>query len=320
MPLSIVFMGTPDFAVPSLKALIDGDFDVRLVVTQPDRQQGRGKRVKPPPVKKLAAAHQLDVYQPEKLRTAKAWEHISSFQPDFLVVVAYGKILGPRYLGLPSIAPINVHASLLPRLRGAAPIHWAIVRGDQQSGCAIMQMEEGLDTGPVYRQEAVEIGPTDTAGTLHDTLATLGARLLVDTLPAVAEGLTPTPQAEEGATYAPMLSKADGALRFDEPASQVSCRARGMLPWPGAFCRFRGKFLKIHDAVETKLAGDHQPGELVGLDEGALIIACQDGAIAVKTLQLAGKKRQDAVSFYNGYTPEPGECLTPDDRVSERGD
>lgn len=304
-------MGTPEFAVPCLSALIDGDYAVVGVVTQPDRGSGRGRKLTPPPVKVCALAHGIPVLQPETLRGDEAWESIAALSPDFLVVVAYGKLLGPRYLALPRIAPINVHASLLPKFRGAAPIHWSIARGESETGVAIMKMERGMDTGPVYRMATEPIAADDTAGSLHDRLSALGARLLVETLPAIAEGLLPVEQDHDRASLAPILKKSDGHVRFDQAAEKVSQHARGMTPWPGATCLYRDKRVKLLD-VTLVSEGERRgaPGEIVAVDERGLVVACATGAIAVDSLQLEGKSRQSAAEFGRGYDPV-GATLTP---------
>lgn len=328
MPSSVIFMGTPDFAVPSLEALLADPerFVVRAVVTQPDRPSGRGRQLAAPPVKQTALAHGVPVLQPERLRTAEAWEAIGALEADFVVVAAYGQILGKRYLELARLGPINVHASLLPRYRGSAPIHWSVVRGEAQTGISIMRMEAGLDSGPVYSRRVVDISEQDTAATLHDRMASVGAELLVETLPRIASGeLAPQLQDESAVTWAPMLKKADGALAFDEPVRAIHDRARGMTPWPGAFCRFRGKLLKVLETriVDRDAHTDAAPGTLLGLtaDGSLLQVVCGGGGIlGIAQLQLEGRKAQGAAEFVNGYAPQPGESLDVDPLRAERGE
>ena len=318
MKTRVVFMGTPDFAVPALSALLastgvhstertstDAVFEVVGVVTQPDRGSGRGRKLTPPPIKVLAQAHGIPLFQPETLRAPEAWDAIALLAPDFLVVVAYGELLSPRYLALPTIAPINVHASLLPKFRGAAPIHWSIARGEAETGVSIMRMDRGLDSGPVYRMASMVIEANDTAGSLHDRLSTLGARLLVETLPLIASGaLVPSEQDHSKATLAPMLKKSDGFLRFDQAAERVSQHARGMTPWPGVTCLFKEKRLKLLEvSLAARMGGLGDPGQILAVDERGLVIACKAGAVAAAALQLEGKSRQSAADFGRGYDP-----------------
>lgn len=321
MTQSIVFMGTPDFAVASLNALVREGYEIRAVVTNPDRRAGRGRKLSPPAVKIAALEHNLNVLQPPTLRDREVYQQIRDLEPDFFVVAAYGSILGPRYLDIPTIAPVNVHASLLPRLRGSAPIHWAIVRGHKESGVSIMRMELGMDTGGVYLDSALPIAPDETAGTLHDKLASLGASLLTEALPGIASGaLTARPQDDESATYAPMLTRADGALRFDEQARRVLDRIRGMHPWPGTFCRFRGKRMKIHRASLGKDTPSAQaPGTLIQCDENGFTVQCLDGtSVVLHEVQLEGKSRSAAKDVLHGYQVSVGEQLEPDDAIHER--
>jgi methionyl-tRNA formyltransferase len=324
MPTSVVFMGTPDFAVPSLQALIDHGYDVRAVVTNPDRPSGRGLQTAAPAVK--VAAQRLGVpliLQPPTLRGPETFDALTALAPDLLVVAAYGRILGPRYLNLARVAPVNVHASLLPRYRGAAPIQWCIVRGEAESGVCIMHMEAGMDTGGVYHRGATPITLDDTAGSLHDRLSPLGARLLIEALPLILAGQQPTPQDDALATAAPMLQKLDGALRFDEPARRVHDRARGVTPWPGAACVFRDKPLKV---LQTRWLDDDPlppntpPGAILDASAAGLTIACQPGRLLIQTLQPAGRPPLKAADFVNGYRIQPSDTLCADLAASQRND
>ncbi len=310
--LRLVFMGTPQFAVPILEALIKSGEEILAVVTQPDKPAGRGKKLTPPPVKVLAEKHGLPVLQPQKIKDPAFLAKLKGLAPDVIVVAAYGKILPKEVLEIPRFGCINVHASLLPKFRGAAPINWALIAGEKESGVTIMQMDEGMDTGDILLMEKVPIAEDETAGTLHDKLASLGARLIVEALKLLKEGkLTPRKQPEEGASYAPMLKKEDGLLDFGRPATELAILIRGLDPWPTAYAYFRGKLIKFfRPRVEKGPSGE--PGEILGLDgEGYLRIGTGDGVLKVKELQLAGKKRISAEEFVRGYRPKAGEKFTP---------
>ena len=244
----IVFMGSPDFALPGLRALSQ-NYSVVGVVTQPDRGSGRGRELKMPPVKALALELGLPVMQPEKLKQPEAMEQLRAWAPDLIVVAAFGQILKKDVLFLPRFGCINVHASLLPRWRGAAPINAAILAGDAETGVTIMQMDVGLDTGPMLAKRAIRLTPTDTAGSVFQSLATLGADLLIETLPGYLSGeITPQPQPEEGATYAPMLKKEEGRLDFTHAADELERRVRAFNPWPGAYMEWDNAVLKVQRA------------------------------------------------------------------------
>jgi methionyl-tRNA formyltransferase len=304
----IIFMGSPDFAVPSLRA-VAGRHDVLAVVTQPDRPQGRGRAVAPPPVKSVALELGIEVLQPEKLRRRSVREHLMSYGADLFVVVAYGKILRPKMLAVPRMGCINVHASLLPKYRGAAPIHWAVIEGEKRSGVSIMQMDEGMDTGPVYLQREIDLQPDETAGSLHDRLAPLGAEALLETLEGLLRGeLEPSPQPEHGESLAPMLSKEDGLVDFSLPATVVDSRVRGMDPWPGAYTFLEGKRLKL---FASRAVGDQggRPGEVLTTDAGGLLVACGEGALRVTELQLPGRKRLPVQALVAGRPIPAGAVL-----------
>lgn len=306
--LRIIFLGSPDFAVPSLKA-VGERHEVVAVVTQPDRPQGRGRAVAPPPVKKVALELGIEVLQPEKLRKRSVREHLMSYGADLFVVVAYGKILRPKMLAVPSKGCINVHASLLPKYRGAAPIHWAVIEGEQRSGVSIMKMDEGMDTGPVYLQRSVDLRPDETAGSLHDRLAPLGAEALLETLEGVLQGeLEPSQQPEHGSSLAPMLSKDDGLVDFSLPAATVDNRVRGMDPWPGAYTFLEGQRLKLFG---SRAVGDQggRPGEVLATDAGGLLVACGEGALRVTELQLPGRKRLPVKALVAGRPIPAGKVL-----------
>jgi len=303
-----VFFGSPAFAVPSLRA-VAANTTLVGVVSQPDRPAGRGQAPSPPAVKVAAEALGVPVLQPEKIRTPETEAALAAFDADIFVVVAYGRILPQRLLDLPRRGPYNVHASLLPKLRGAAPIQWALIRGDREAGVAIMRMEAGLDTGPVAAMRALPIADDDTGGTLSEKLAELGARLLVETLPAIADGsVTLTPQDDAGATLAPLLTKADGHLTFDRPARVVSAHARGVDPWPGASAVLDGAPLKLF-APRVVAGGTGRPGEVLGLRPEGLAVACAEGAIAFGELQLPGRRRLPAAAVLAGHPIPAGTVL-----------
>jgi methionyl-tRNA formyltransferase len=305
--MRIVFFGSPDFAVPSL-ALVAQHHDVVAVVTQPDRPAGRGAKLQPPAVKVLATGLGLPVLQPAKLRDGVLARELASFAPDLFVVVAYGRILPPDLLAVPRLGPWNVHASILPKFRGAAPIQWAVIRGENETGVAIMRMEEGLDTGPVAALEREPILANDTAGTLALRLAPLGARLLVETLPRIGDGaVTLQEQDHAAATLAPPLGKTHGRLDFRQPAHVVSAQARGVDPWPGATSLLGGEPAKLF--LPTIMEGQGQPGEVLGLRPEGLAIACGTGVIAFSEIQLPGRKRMPAKALLAGHPILPGTLL-----------
>ncbi len=301
MSYRIVFMGSPDFALPSLRALAS-QYQVVGVVTQPNRASGRGRELKAPPVKSLALELGLPLIQPEKLRQPEAMEQLRGWNPDLIVVAAFGQILKPDVLDLPRFGCINVHASLLPRWRGAAPINAAILAGDEETGVTIMKMDVGLDTGPMLAQRSLRITPDLTAGAAFDALSTLGADLLLETLPEYLAGkLTPTPQPAEGVTHAPMLKKEDGRLDFTRPAQELERRVRAMNPWPGAWFEYNGQPLKVlkarADVVLTYAA--QSPG--TRLVAGNLpVVMTSNGALFLEEVQPPGKKPMGGKSFLAG--------------------
>ncbi len=298
MKTRVVFIGSPEFALPSLEVLAQ-QVDVVGVVTQPDRRAGRGRTLTPPPVKAMALELNLPVIQPPKLRHPEAFEQLQAWQPDVIVVAAYGQILRKNILTLPPHGCINVHASLLPRGRGAAPINAAILHGDQETGVTIMQMDAGLDTGPILSQRAIPIEASDTGGTLSVKLADLGAALLADTLPDYLAGkITPQPQDDSLSTYAPMLSKADGQLDFSQPAEALARQVRAYHPWPGTFTTWHGKPLKIHKATATS-GGGGQPGRAC-IHQGLPAITTGAGLLLLNQLQPAGKKVMPGTAFLSG--------------------
>jgi len=293
----IVFMGSPDFSLPTLRTLA-GAFEVVGVVTQPDRASGRGRELKAPPVKTLALELGIPVMQPEKLRQPEAMEQLRAWSPDLIVVAAFGQILRKEVLELPKYGCINVHASLLPRWRGAAPINAAILAGDEETGVTIMVMDVGLDTGPMLSKKSIRITPQDTAGSVFEALSTLGADLLIETLPDyIAGNLKPVPQPEEGMTYAPMMKKEEGQLDFSHDVHSLERRVRAFNPWPGAFMDFDGTLLKVHRARVQ--AGDAAVGQrLIYRDQPA--IGARGGVLVLEEVQPAGKKPMSGKSFLAG--------------------
>ena len=309
---NVVFMGTPEFAVPVLQTLIEMHTVVG-VVTQPDRPAGRGKQLRPSPVKLTAQAANLPVYQPKSLRSEEAAQPLRDWQPDIIVVAAFGQILRPHVLNLPPHGCLNIHASLLPRWRGASPIQHAILAGDAETGVCLMQMDIGLDTGPVYACMPTPISPTETAASLHDRLAELGANLLAVHLDSIVAGkLTATPQDDERSTYAPMISKADGRLDWTQTSVEIDRRIRAMTPWPGAFTTWQGEMLKIQAAnvADGRLPAG-SPGQVIAYEEGAAVLT-GDGALALEQVQLAGKRVTAVPDFLRGYDTFIGSTLGVD--------
>lgn len=294
-------MGTPEFAVPSLEGLI-ANHEVVGVVTQPDRRAGRGREQKPPPVKVTAEKAGIPLYQPRSLRDAEAAMPLVEWQPDLIIVAAFGQILKLHVLELPALGSLNVHASLLPRWRGASPIQHAILGGDAETGISLMKMDEGLDTGPVYAQAAIKIEPNDTAETLHDQLAFLGAKTLARYLPDILSGkLQPIAQDNSAATYAPLIKKQDGQIDWNDTSENIERHIRAMTPWPSAYTSWRGQMLKIWAAEKI---GEEQlptgnPGEVVNYQGGAAVLSTS-GGIRLQSLQVAGKKRTSITEFLLG--------------------
>ncbi|ABK42670.1 methionyl-tRNA formyltransferase [Magnetococcus marinus MC-1] len=304
----VVFMGTPDFATGTLQALLDGPDTVVAVFTQPDKPVGRGMKMQKTPVKQLAEQHGIPVYQPNRLREAEAVTALRALRPDVVVVVAYGQILSREVLEIPTHGCINVHASLLPRWRGAAPIQRAILAGDAQSGVTIMAMEEGLDTGPMYSTVVQSIDNHTTGGQLHDQLMAAGGGLLVETLARIKhEGLTPQIQPEQGVTYAAKLKKEEGLVDWSQPAIQIQRAVQAFDPWPCAFTLWQGKPLKLFAA--SVVVGHGTPGEVIEVEKDGFVVACGDGALRVAQVQAAGKKRMSSGEWLRGHGVKQGERL-----------
>jgi len=307
---NIIFMGTPGFAVPALKAIHASNHHISLVVTQPDRPKGRGRKIIPPPVKKTALDLGYPVLQPVSVKKKEFVEVVTRDKPDFLVVVAYGRILPKTILQLPKLGTINLHASLLPKYRGPAPIQWAIINGETVTGVTSMLMDEGLDTGDILLAVEEKISPADTSATLHDRLARLGANLLVDTLNRYSKGqIRPVQQDHSQASQAPLLKKSDGHIAWDAPAEKISGLIRGMTPWPGAFTFHEGKRFKIFNAKSVKADVSQAPGTVIKGFADELRVATTKGFLSVLEIQGASGKRLLIADFLRGYKMPPGTIL-----------
>ncbi|MBK7996201.1 MAG: methionyl-tRNA formyltransferase [Blastocatellia bacterium] len=310
--MKIVFLGTPEWAVPSFERIIADGHEVLAVFTQPDKPAGRGNKLHPPPVKQAALAHQLTVYQPTKVRTPEFQQLFDSLAPDVAIIVAYGRIIPEWILKIPKYGFINVHFSLLPAYRGAAPINWAIVNGEKQTGITTMQLVPELDAGDILLQQATEISDLETAEELGKRLSFLGAELLSQTLDKLLS-ITPQKQDHEKATFAPILKREDGKINWQEmTAQEVALRVRGFQPWPGAYTLLKGTRLIIWQAKvkNAVLSGNNQPGTIVQADKNGIVIACnQSTALTILELQLEGRKRLQVRDFLNGIPLQVDESL-----------
>ncbi len=311
--MRIIFMGTPDFAVQVLQALLQSEHEVIGVYTQPDKPKGRGKSMQYTPVKELALEHQIPVYQPAKIREPQVIEELKQLKPDVIVVVAFGQILPEAVLQIPPYGCVNVHASLLPKYRGAAPIQWAILDGEQESGVTTMYMAKGLDTGDMIEQTVVPIAPKETGGSYHDKLAAAGAELCLSTLHKLENGTAERiPQDDEQSCYAHMLNKSMGNLDFHKSAVELERFIRGLNPWPSAYSKINGKNIKIYEAdivAEEALSDSdkrEEAGMVLAVDKQTFLVRCGDGALKIRSLQLEGKKRMDTAAFLLGYKIEAG--------------
>lgn len=311
MPPSVVYMGTPDFAVPPLRALHEAGYAVSMVVTQPDRPKGRGRALAPPPVKVAAMQMGFDILQPETVRDLTVIEQIKAVAPDFLVVVAFGQILPLAVLQIPKVGPINVHASLLPRYRGPAPIQWAMLRGETETGITTILMDSGVDTGDMLLSAHTTIQSDETADMLHYRLAHLGAQVLVQTLSQMDQGkIFPHAQKHDQATYAPMLQKYDGRINWQQTIAQLDRFVRAMTTWPGAFCFWEDKRLKIIKAHPIPgLQEPVAPGSIVERFPDELCVAAQDGLLIIEEIQNQSGKRMPAKDFLRGNRLLPGTVL-----------
>lgn len=302
-------MGTPDFAVPCLKALCDAGHEIAAVFTQPDKPQGRKMIMVAPPVKEYATEHNIPVYQPERVKDGKAFQILKELNPELIAVVAYGKILPKDILSLPKYGCVNVHASLLPRHRGASPIQWCIVCGDKKTGVCTMKMDEGMDTGDILLCEQTPIFPTETGEELFERLSGMGAELLVKTVSGLENGdITPTPQSDEGVSYAPIIKREMGLLDFTKPAQEIYNLIRGFYSWPSTYFIYNNKRYKVYSAKTVENCKG-KPGEVIK-SSGELIIACGDGnGISVLNLQPEGKKSMSVTEFLAGNGFEKGTVI-----------
>ena len=309
--MNIVFMGTPDFAVPSLKALID-EFGVKAVYTQPDRPKGRGKKLSMTPIKELALEHNIEVFQPNSLRKEpEAVEVLKALKPDFIIVVAFGQILPKEVLDIPKYACINLHGSLLPKYRGAAPIQWSVINGEKMAGNTTMLMDVGLDTGDMLLTNEVEITRFMTAGELYDELKESGAKLLVETINKMVENeITPIKQNDEESTYASMLNKEMAKIDWDKPAQVIHNHIRGLSPWPIATMNLGDKIIKVHASDFEDEKSDKEPGTIVESTKNGIKVATKDGLLVIKKLQMPNAKPLMVQDFLNGNTIEVGTKLS----------
>ncbi|MGA2037913.1 MAG: methionyl-tRNA formyltransferase [Bryobacteraceae bacterium] len=306
--MRLVFLGTPAFAVPTLERLVERGHQVLAAVTQPDRPKGRGQTLAPPPVKEAALRLGMPVYQPERVKRPEAVDHLRSLAPEAMVVVGYGQIIPQSVIDIPPLGILNVHASLLPKYRGAGPIQWAIVNGETVTGVTIMRIDAGLDTGPMLLKAETAIGADETAIDLGRRLSVMGAGLLVEALDALAAGrVIPQPQDNAQATYASMLKKEDGRIDWTRSAAQIHNQVRGMQPWPGAYSIFRGAALHVWRARPVEAGAGHPPGALVRIKPP--LVACGVGALELIEVQMEGRKRMPAADFANGQRFVENEIL-----------
>lgn len=308
--MKVLFMGTPDFAVGALEALILSEHEVVGVVTQPDKPKGRGKEMQFPPVKECAVKHNIPVFQPVKVKTAEGVETLRSFGADIFVVAAFGQILSKEILDMPKYGCINIHASLLPKYRGAAPIQWAVIDGEKQSGVTIQQMNEGIDTGDILLKAVVDLEPKETGESLYEKLSKVGAELILQVLPMIEAGtVKPEKQDDSLSTHAGKLDKALGRIDWKKSAVEIERLIRGLNSWPSAYTSLKGKTLKIWEAdvVEQKAAGE--PGSIAEVTKSEMIVNTGEGRLALKSIQLEGKKRMAVKDFLLGYKVEEGEIL-----------
>lgn len=324
--MKVIFMGTPDFAVRSLEALLAAGHEVTAVVTQPDKEKGRDRKVQFSPVKECALAHGLTVLQPRRIKAPEAVEELRKYEADIFVVAAFGQIVSKEILEMPKYGCINIHASLLPKYRGAAPIQYAVLNGDDVTGVTIQQMNEGVDTGDILTMKAIPIEPDDTGGSLFEKLSVLGADLLIKTLPKIeAREIIPVKQQEEDATHVRMLSKEMGTIEWGKDADVLERLVRGMNPWPSAYCTFRGKSLKVWAAdamfLEEKEENGHAglfrrgedkepvPGEVVSVTKDSVWVQTGKGVLVLKEVQLEGKRRMPVRDFLLGCPVKVGEMM-----------
>ncbi len=305
--MKVIFMGTPDFAVETLEAVIKAGHEVALVVTQPDKPKGRGNAMQASPVKECALAHGIEVYQPKKIREQECVDYLAGFGADIFVVAAFGQILSQTLLDMPKYGCINVHASLLPKYRGAAPIQWAVINGEQTTGVTIQQMDIGIDTGDIIAQEALTLAADETGGSLFDKLAAVGASLCVKAMEQIASGTaTRTPQDESAATHTSMIRKDFGHIDWNKGAREIERLIRGLNPWPSAYTHLDGKTLKIWKATVKGSESGEKPGCIVDVTKDAILVQTGEGVLQLDEIQMEGKKRMACDAFLRGYHIEKG--------------
>ena len=308
--MRVIFMGTPDFAVGTLQALLQSEHEVVAVVTQPDKPKGRGKAMQFTPVKEVAAEAGIPVLQPKKVREEAVVEELRSYHPDVIVVVAFGQLIPKSILEMPKYGCVNVHASLLPKYRGAAPSQWAVIDGEEKSGVTTMQMDVGMDTGDMLEKIVVTLEPKETGGSLFDRLSTAGGELILSTLQKAEAGtLTPVKQPEEEATYAGMLTKALGQIDWTKDAAVIERLIRGLNPWPSAYTSYEGKTLKLWAADVVTEKSEAVPGTVVRVEKDSFYVQTGSGLLKINELQLEGKKRMDSAAFLRGYPMTEGTVL-----------
>ena len=309
--MRVIFMGTPDFATGTLEEIVLAGHEVVGVVTQPDKPKGRGKTLMPTPVKEVTMKYNLPVYQPKKVREPEFVEVLRDLKPDVMVVAAFGQIISKEILEMPKYGCINVHASLLPAYRGAAPIQWAVINGDKESGVTIMQMDEGIDTGDMIEKVVVPIAEDETGGSLFDKLSQAGAKLCVKVLQDLEDGkAVREKQPEESTTpYARMIDKKMGSIDWEKPAKEIEQLIRGLNPWPSAYTRLQGKTLKIWKAEVLLEHSQEAPGQITEVTKDSIVVQTGQGRLKILELQLEGKKRMDAASFLRGYALKEGESF-----------
>lgn len=306
--MRVMFMGTPDFAVPSLKAIAEAGHEIIAAVSQPDRPKGRGHKTQPTEVKKAAESLGIPVYQPETLKNEFFKDELAKIDPDVIVVAAYGKILPGYILDFPKYGCINVHGSLLPKYRGAAPIQWSIINGDDTTGITVMHMDKTMDTGDIILAKETEIGENETAGELFERLAELGGELIAEALDSIEKGTAQRlKQDETKATYAPMLKKSDGHINWNKTPREIVNLIRGVNPWPAAYTDYKGEVMKIFEAVPAK--GEGEPGEILGVQDKMLEVACLGGSVLIREIQMKAGKRMAVSDYLNGHKMEKGIIL-----------
>ena len=309
--MKIIFMGTPDFSVGTFEALIEAGHEIVLAVTQPDKPKGRGEKVQYPPVKEAALKRQIPVFQPKRVRAPECIEELRKYDADIMVVIAFGQILPKEILEMTPYGCVNVHASLLPKYRGAAPIQWAVINGERVSGVTTMQMDEGLDTGDMLMKTEIVLDEKETGGSLHDKLARAGAGLCVQTLEALKDGtVVREPQQESTTEYARMLDKGMGRIDWSKDAKSIECLIRGLNPWPSAYTEWNGRTMKIWEADVADIDEGREPGTVIRVERDGFCVQTGRGSLKVRSLQIPGKKRMDAGAFLRGYQVDVGMVLS----------